>query len=102
MVIRNAGGHVSPDVLEDLAYIGYLSRTLVPGGPRFEVAVVHHNQCGTRYLADGKFRREFADLMGGAEPALASQAVTSPEQTVRSDFEPLRQPASPPHTLTVS
>ena len=30
MVIRNAGGRVSPDVLKDLAYIGYLSRTAVP------------------------------------------------------------------------
>ena len=40
MVIRNAGGRVSPGVLKDLAYICYLSNTLVPGGPRFEVAVV--------------------------------------------------------------
>src|SRR5258708_32782653 len=102
MVIRNAGGRVSPDVLEDLAYIGYLSRTLVPGGPRFEVAVVHHNQCGTRYLADGKFRRGFADLMGRDEAALAAQAVTDPEQTVRSDVELLRSAAVLPDTITVS
>jgi carbonic anhydrase len=46
MVIRNAGGRVSPDVLADLAYIGYLSGTLNPAGPRFEVAVIHHTQCG--------------------------------------------------------
>src|SRR5258707_11446146 len=52
MVIRNAGGRVSPDVLEDLAYIAYLSRTLFPGGPRFKVAFVNPNQCGPRYLAD--------------------------------------------------
>jgi carbonic anhydrase len=62
MVVRNAGGRVSADVLKDLAYIGYLASTLVPGGPRFEVAVVHHNQCGTHFLADDKFRRGFADL----------------------------------------
>ncbi len=30
MVIRNAGGRVSPDVLTDLAYIGYLSQTVSP------------------------------------------------------------------------
>jgi hypothetical protein len=30
MVIRNAGGRVSPDVLKDLAYIGYLARTINP------------------------------------------------------------------------
>src|ERR1700675_33008 len=75
MVIRNAGGRVSPDVLRDLAYICYLSNTLVPGGPRFEVAVVHHNQCGTHFLADEAFRRAFADLIGGDDAALASQAV---------------------------
>jgi carbonic anhydrase len=102
MVIRNAGGRVSPGVLEDLAYIGYLSRTIVPGGPRFEVAVVHHNQCGTHYLADGKFRRGFADLIGGDEAALAAEAVTDPEQTVRSDVELLRSAAVLPDTITVS
>ncbi len=102
MVIRNAGGRVSPDVLKDLAYIGYLSRTIVPGGPRFEVAVVHHNQCGTHYLVDDKFRRGFADLIGGDEAALAAEAVTDPEQTVRSDVELLRSAAVLPDTITVS
>src|SRR5216683_4956240 len=47
MVIRNAGGRVSPDVLTDLAYIGYLSEVVTPAGPRFEVAVIHHTDCGT-------------------------------------------------------
>jgi carbonic anhydrase len=87
MVIRNAGGRVSPDVLKDLAYIGYLSRTIVPGGPRF---------------ADDKFRRGFADLIGGEEAALAAEAVTDPDQTVRSDVELLRSAAVLPDTITVS
>src|SRR5580693_417075 len=102
MVVRNAGGRVSADVLKDLAYIGYLASTLVPGGPRFEVAVVHHNQCGTHFLADDKFRRGFADLIGEDEAALAAEAVTDPEQTVRSDVELLRSAAVLPDTITVS
>ena len=102
MVIRNAGGRVSPDVLKDLAYIGYLSNTVVPGGPRFEVAVVHHNQCGTHFLADEEFRRGFADLIGGDDAALAAEAVTDPEQTVRFDVELLRSAAVLPDTITVS
>ena len=102
MVIRNAGGRVSSDVLKDLAYVGYLSRTIVPGGPRFEVAVVHHNQCGTHHLADDNFRRGFADLIGVGEAALAAEAVTDPEQTVRSDVELLRSAAVLPDTITVS
>ena len=102
MVIRNAGGRVSPDVLKDLAYIGYLSNTVVPGGPRFEVAVVHHNQCGTHFLADEEFRRGFADIIGGDDAALAAEAVTDPEQTVRFDVELLRSATVLPDTITVS
>jgi carbonic anhydrase len=102
MVIRNAGGRVSPDVLKDLAYICYLSNTLVPGGPRFEVAVVHHTQCGTHFLADETFRRGFAELIGGDSAALAAEAVVDPEQTVRFDVELLRSAAVLPDTITVS
>jgi carbonic anhydrase len=103
MVIRNAGGRVSPDVLKDLAYIGYLAETLVPGGPRFEVAVVHHTQCGTHFLADDKFRRGFADLIGGDDAALAAEAVVDPERTVRFDVEFLRSATEVlPDTITVS
>jgi carbonic anhydrase len=102
MVVRNAGGRVSAGVLNDLAYIGYLTRTLAPGGPRFEVAVVHHTQCGTRFLADEEFRRGFADLTGGDDAALAREAVTDPGQTVRADVELLRSATVLPDTITVS
>jgi carbonic anhydrase len=102
MVVRNPGGRVSAGVLKDLAYIGYLTRTVVPGGPRFEVAVVHHTDCGTRFLADDKFRRGFADLIGADDAALAGEAVTDPERTVRADVELLRSAAVLPGTITVS
>src|SRR4029077_21102653 len=72
------------------------------GGPRVEVAVVHHNQCGTHFLADEKFRRGFADLIGGDDAALASETVTDPEQTVRFDVELLRSATVLPDTITVS
>jgi carbonic anhydrase len=102
MVIRNAGGRVSPGVLKDLAYICYLSDTLVPGGPRFEVAVVHHTQCGTHFLADETFRQGFAELIRGDAAALAAEAVVHPEQTVRFDVELLRSATVLPDTITVS
>ena len=102
MVIRNAGGRVSPDVLADLAYIGYLSGTLNPAGPGFEVAVIHHTQCGTHFLADADFRHGFAELIKGDDAALAAQAVVHPEQTVRLDVDRLRSSAILPPTITVS
>jgi carbonic anhydrase len=103
MVIRNAGGRVSPDVLTELAYIGYVSDTVLnPEGARFEVAVLHHNQCGTHFLADPEFRRRFIDKIGGDDATLAAQAVVDPEQTVRIDVELLRSSPILPPTITVS
>ena len=102
MVIRNAGGRVSPGVLEDLAYIGYLSRTLVPGGPRFEVAVVHHTQCGTGFLADPGFRHQAAQATGLPETALEASAVADPHITVRADVERLLTSPSLPPKVSVS
>jgi carbonic anhydrase len=63
---------------------------------------VHHTQCGTRFLADDKFRRGFADLIGGDDAALAREAVTDPGQTVRFDVELLRSATVLPDTITVS
>ncbi len=102
MVIRNAGGRVSPDVLKDLAYIGYLANVVNPAGARFEVAVVHHTQCGTHFLADEDFRRGFADRIGVDEASLMATAVVDPEQTVRFDVELIRSATTLPSTLTVS
>ena len=51
MVIRNAGGCVPPDAVRDLAFICYMTEAMSTGtGPLFEVAVIHHTQCGTGFL----------------------------------------------------
>ena len=91
MVIRNAGGRVPPDAVRDLAFICYMTEMMsTDAGPLFEVAVIHHTQCGTGFLADEGFRHSFADRIGADEAVLAAIAVTDPEATVRSDVELLR------------
>jgi carbonic anhydrase len=103
MVIRNAGGRVSPDVLKDLALIGYLAEVVFKiEGSLFEVAVIHHNQCGTHFLADPEFRRGFAARIRADEAALAAGASADPEQTVRADVELLRRSTILPDRITVS
>ncbi len=88
MVIRNAGGRVTPRVIDDLAFISYLAETVVSAeGPLFEIAVVHHTQCGTGFLADPQFRRGFAERTGLHEHTLAAEAVTDPTATVRTDVQ---------------
>ena len=52
MVVRNVGGRVTPEVINDVAFIGQLAEGALPDGPLFEAAVIHHTQCGTGALAD--------------------------------------------------
>jgi carbonic anhydrase len=92
-VIRNAGGRVTAAVIADIAFLAFLAGQL-PGGENsgdrlFEVAVVHHTQCGTGFLADPAFRRQAAEATGLAQAALAAEAVADPYATVQADVERL-------------
>ena len=92
-VIRNAGGRVTQAVIEDIAYIGFLAEQLFGGQLEndrlFEVAVLHHTQCGTGLLADPDFRRRAAEATGVPEAALDASAVADPHITVKADVERL-------------
>ena len=92
-VIRNTGGRVTPAVIDDLAYLAFLAEQLA-GGPGardtlFEVAVMHHTQCGTGFLADPGFRHQAAEATGLPEAALEASAVADPHLTVKADVEHL-------------
>jgi len=87
-VIRNAGGRVTDAVIEDLAYLAFLSEQLFPEAvddSLFEVAVIHHGQCGTGFLADPAFRARASASTGVAEERLLEVMVDEPERTVRDD-----------------
>jgi carbonic anhydrase len=99
LVSRNLGGRVTAEVIEQVAFIAQIAEAAIPEGPLFEVAVVHHNQCGAGALADETFRGRYAERIGAEQSSLADRAVIDPEQTVRSDLELLRSsPAIPART----
>jgi carbonic anhydrase len=93
VVIRNAGGRVTPAVIDDIAYLAYLAGQLfgeqVAADGLFEVAVVHHTQCGTGFLTDPSFRRQAAEATGLPEATLEASAVADPHITVKADVERL-------------
>jgi carbonic anhydrase len=93
MVVRNVGGRVTPEVINDVAFISQIAENVVADGPLFEVAVIHHNQCGTGALADDGFRRKYADRIGVDPSTLHDHAILDPASTVAADVERLR--ASP-------
>ncbi len=92
-VIRNAGGRVTQAVIDDIAYLAFLTGQLSGGqladDRLFEVAVIHHTQCGTGFLADPGFRHQAAEATGLSEAALEASAVADPHATVRADVERL-------------
>jgi carbonic anhydrase len=102
MVIRNVGGRVTQEVINDLAFIGQLAETALPDGPLFEVAVIHHTQCGTGALADDTFRRRYAQRIGAEESTLLEHAVLDPAATVTRDVECLRSAPAISPRVTVS
>jgi carbonic anhydrase len=92
-VIRNAGGRVTPAVVDDIAFLAFLAEQLfgdqLADGKLFEVAVIHHTQCGTSLLADPGFRHQAAEATGLSEAALEASAVADPHITVKADVERL-------------
>jgi carbonic anhydrase len=89
LVVRNVGGRVTQAVINDVAFIGQVTEYFMPDGPLFEVAVIHHTQCGAGALADDTFRHRYAERIGVDESALLDHAVLDPAATVASDVERL-------------
>jgi carbonic anhydrase len=90
IVVRNVGGRVTPEVINDVAFIAQITEGVLPEGPLFEVAVIHHTQCGSGALADDSFRARYAERIGADESELRDHAVIDPAASVTHDVELLR------------
>ncbi len=102
IVARTVGGRVTPAVIQDLAYIGYLVEAKAPDGPYFEAAIIHHTDCGSGLLADEELRHGFAQRTGYDEETLADLPVLDPPATVRTDVERLVSDPRISSRITVS
>ena len=105
-VLRNAGGRVTQPVIEEIAYLAFLGRRIaggpVDGDQSVEVAVIHHTQCGSGFLADPGFRREASEATGVDEATLEASAVADPHITVKADVERLLASPLLPPQMSVS
>jgi carbonic anhydrase len=102
IVMRNVGGRVTQEVINDVAFISQIAEGVMPEGPLFEVAVVHHTQCGAGALADDGFRRGYAARVGVEESTLRQHAVLDPAATVVTDVERLRSAPAISERMSVS
>ena len=102
MVVRNVGGRGTAEVINNVAFISQIAENVLPDGPLFEVAVIHHNQCGAGALADDTFRHRYAERIGADESSLREHAVIDPAATVTRDVERLRSAPAISPRVTVS
>jgi carbonic anhydrase len=101
-VIRNVGGRVTSEVINDLAFLSQIAELVMPEGPLFEVAVIHHTQCGAGAFADETFRTAYAERIGVTEEALRDHAIVDPATTVMRDVERLGSAAGISERVTLS
>ncbi|GHB36100.1 carbonic anhydrase [Streptomyces xanthochromogenes] len=90
IVLRNVGGRVTPATLRDVAWIGHLHEAKTPDADWFELAVIHHTDCGSALFADDELRRDFVSRGGYDDSTIAALAVLDPAVTVRRDVDLLR------------
>jgi carbonic anhydrase len=102
IVVRNVGGRVTPEVINDVAFISQIAENVMPDGPLFEVAVIHHTQCGAAALNDDTFRHKYAERIGADEAELRDRAVLDPAATVARDVDRLRSTPAISPRVTVS
>src|ERR1700761_6329076 len=88
IVARTVGGRATPAVIQDLAWISYLHEVKTPDADWFELAVMHHTDCGSALLAHDELRTDFA-ARGFDEAQLAGLAVLDTAESVRADVRKL-------------
>ena len=103
LVIRNAGGRITPEVMRDLAILGVLAANMPgPSAMQPELIVMHHTDCGMCRLANAAIQRQVAERLGVGVDEVKAMAIIDPAASVQDDIEQLRQTPETPDQLIVS
>ena len=105
LVIRNAGGRITPEVMRDLGILGVLAAAANQPGTtpmQPELVVIHHTDCGMSRLANPAIQGQVAERLGLSMDKVAAMAITDPARSVQDDVERLRNMPGTPDQLIVS
>ena len=103
IVMRNAGGRITPEVMRDLAILGVLTANMPgPSAMQPELIVMHHTDCGMCRLANAAIQRQVAERLGVGVDEATAMAIINPTASVLDDIEQLRQTPETPDQLIVS
>ncbi len=105
LVIRNAGGRVTPAVMRDLGILGVLAASAKQPGTspvQLELVVVHHTDCGMSRLANPAIQGQVAKRLGLSVDEVSAMAIGDPTTSVQDDVDRLRHTPGMPDQLVVS
>jgi carbonic anhydrase len=100
VVIRNAGGRVTPAVEQELGVLAAMVRRA--WGAEFEIVLVHHTDCGMERLADPDIRAVVSAASSVDADALALLAISDHDTSLRDDLSRLRASSVVPKGITVT
>ena len=101
MVLRNAGGRVTPAFLRDLEVLGRVAAKRGGDLGELELILMQHTSCGAGSLAEDDPERAAAYL-GVPADRLEERSPTDPWAGVRADVEVLAADQSVPGSITVT
>ena len=105
VVIRNAGGRMTPAVMGDLGILGVLAAAFTQPGtsPRQpELVVIHHTDCGMSRLTNPAIQGQVAERLGLSVDEVSAMAISDPTTSVQDDVDRLRNTPGTPDRLVVS
>ena len=100
VVMRNIGGRVTDEIIEHIAILRGLAVVIGAGG--FEVAIVHHTDCGASRFANPQVRQRLGQAAGTGEAAIERLAIGDPHTSVAEDLDRLRAASTLPDELVVA
>lgn len=101
VVIRTAGGRVTPAVLQNLALLAQVAATEGATGG-FELLLMQHTDCGMARLQGPEHAEGLAAYFGVDVDELAAKSIADPYAGVRADIEGLAANRLVPGSLSVS
>ncbi len=100
VVIRNTGGRVTPEVVQEVAALAFLVGQMEGSTPgRFELVLMQHTQCGAERFADPQLQGALKAKLG---VDVSHVAITDHEQSLREDIQRLRDAPELPGHIIVS
>lgn len=100
VVIRNTGGRVTKEVVQEIAALAFLVAKMDGDHPGpFELIIMQHSECGAERFADPNLQHALKEKLG---VDVSSLAITDHEQSLHDDVDRLRQAPEIPGYIIVS